>query len=156
MPSALRPLRLPVPHLQQADRGECLAICTAMVLSYRKVPINYRRLLKVLRIQPGFGAAFPNLQALKQIGITVIYQQGALADLYTFLEKDRPIIVPVKTRELPYWDEPTDHAVVVVGMDEHFIYLNDPAFVTVPMQVSHGDFDLAWLERDEYYAVLAP
>jgi ABC-type bacteriocin/lantibiotic exporter with double-glycine peptidase domain len=156
MTSPFYPIRLPVPHAQQSEQGECLAICTAMVLTYRHIRFNYRRLLKVLRIQPGVGTAFPNIQALKQEGITVLYQQGSISDLYTFLSKDRPVIVPVKTSELPYWEEQTDHAVVVVGMDSHSIYLNDPAFSTVPMQVSHGDFDLAWLERDEYYAVLAP
>jgi predicted double-glycine peptidase len=67
-----------------------------------------------------------------------------------------PVIVPLRTGELPHWSENIDHAVVVVGMDEHSVYLNDPAFATAPIQVPHGDFDLAWLEREEYYAVLAP
>ena len=30
--------------------------------------------------------------------------------------------------------------------------LNDPAFEEAPKVVSRGDFDLAWLERDEVYA----
>lgn len=127
-----------------------------MVLTYHHIRFNYRRLWKTLRIQSGVGTSFSNIQALKHEGITVLYQRGSIPDLYAFLGKHQPVIVPVKTRELPYWKEQTDHAVVVVGMDNQFIYLNDPAFSTIPMQVSHGDFDLAWLERDEYYAVLAP
>ena len=34
------------------------------------------------------------------------------------------------------------------------IYVHDPAVVTHPLRVGIGDFDLAWLERDEEYAVL--
>ena len=41
-------------------------------------------------------------------------------------------------------------------MNEEEIYINDPAFARAPIAITHGDFDLAWLERDEYYAVLAP
>jgi hypothetical protein len=39
-------------------------------------------------------------------------------------------------------------------MNDANVYLNDPAFVQAPMQVSIGDFDLAWLEHDEKYAVI--
>ncbi len=42
----------------------------------------------------------------------------------------------------------------MVGMDEENVYVDDPEFSQSPMQVSLGDFDLAWLERDEMYAVL--
>lgn len=88
---------LPVPHLQQQERGECLAACAAMLLAY---------------------VAF------------------------------------VKTGELPYWDEDCDHAVVVAGLDDEVVYLNDPAFPDAPVQVPRGDFDLAWLGRDEFFAAL--
>ena len=52
------------------------------------------------------------------------------------------------------WNESTLHAVVVVGMDDQHVYLNDPGFPEAPVKVSHGDFGLAWLERDEFYAAL--
>lgn len=41
-------------------------------------------------------------------------------------------------------------------MDAQSVYLNDPAFANAPIQVSQGDFQLAWLEHDEFYAVLSP
>ncbi len=133
-----------------------MAACAAMVLTYLRVTVHYQRLFKALHIQKGLGTPFPNIRALTQFGINITYQQGALIDLYTFLRNDRPIIVPVKTLELPHWTEDTDHAIVVVGIDEQSVYINDPAFASAPIPVSHGDFGLAWLERDEYYAVLAP
>jgi uncharacterized protein YvpB len=79
-----------------------------------------------------------------------------LSELHNHLINGHPGIAFIKTGELPYWDEDMDHAVVVVGLDEKYIYLNDPYFPDAPIQVLHGDFDLAWLERDEFYAVLIP
>lgn len=147
---------LPVRHLHQPEPGECLAACTAMVLTHLGVSVHYQRLFKVLHIQKGLGTPFPNIRELARIGINVTYRSGALVDLYTFLHNGSPIIVPVKTLELPHWEIDTDHAVVVVGMDQQWVYINDPAFARAPIPISHGDFDLAWLERDEYYAVLTP
>lgn len=70
------------------------------------------------------------------------------------LQSGQPCIAFVKTGELPYWKRNIDHAIVVVGIDDTHIYLNDPDLPTAPTRVSIGDFDLAWLERDEMYAVL--
>jgi len=40
-------------------------------------------------------------------------------------------------------------------MEDGYIFLNDPDISDAPIQVLMGDFDLAWLEQDERYAVLA-
>jgi ABC-type bacteriocin/lantibiotic exporter with double-glycine peptidase domain len=149
-----RPL-LPVAHIPQRQHGDCLVACAAMVLAYLGRPISYNRLLRTLGVQPGVGAPFSNLRFLERLKVTVIYEQGTLAQLQRFLTNGWPCIVPVKSRELPYWANiDIDHAVVVVGMEAMSIYLNDPAFVTAPLQVPLGDFDLAWFERGEHYAVL--
>ena len=39
-------------------------------------------------------------------------------------------------------------------MSKQHIYVNDPAFPSGPLTVDRGEFDLAWLEWDEKYAVL--
>ena len=151
----LPPVILPVPNIQQHDHGECLAACAAMVLTYLGLPTAYRRLLKLLQIQPQIGTPAPNIRHLEKLGLTVVYNtQGTLEELHNNLANNHPCIAFVKTIELPYWEEATDHAVVVVGMDNDYIYLNDPEFPDAPLQVSRGDFDLAWLGRDETYAVL--
>ncbi|MFN8493014.1 MAG: peptidase C39 family protein [Caldilineaceae bacterium] len=147
---------LPVAHVQQRGEGDCLVACVDMVLKYLNAPMNYQRLFKALRVNDEAGTPFPNIQRLERLGITVVFRRGSLLQLYKFLQNGWPVIVPVKTQELPHWEMDTDHAVVVVGMDNQFVYLNDPAFPDAPIRVSHGDFDLAWLERDEYYAVLSP
>jgi uncharacterized protein YvpB len=44
--------------------------------------------------------------------------------------------------------------VLVVGFDEHAVYINDPAFEQAPQRVPRADFELAWLEFDYRYAVI--
>jgi ABC-type bacteriocin/lantibiotic exporter with double-glycine peptidase domain len=136
-----------------------MAASAAMVLGYMRFAYSYKRLIRLLRIQ-WFGAPSFNIRHLTKLGLTVIYKQGTLAELHHHLTQNRPPIVfaptghDIKTRELPYWHLDTDHALVVVGIDDQYIYLNDPDFDTAPMQVSLGDFDLAWFEHEERYAVL--
>ena len=149
------PALLPVNHVQQRYQSDCLATCVDMVLRFFNTAIAYRRLLKVLKTDPTVGTPFSNIVNLRQLRLTVVYQQGDLAQLHTFVDNGWPVIVPVETRELPYWHEQSNHAVVVIGMDAQAIYINDPAFASAPLQVPRGDFDLAWLEHDESYAVLA-
>jgi hypothetical protein len=128
-----------------------------MVLTYLGRPLPYNRLLKVLGVQPDVGAPFSNLHALTRLSITVLYEQGKLAGLHRFLANGWPCIVPIKSSELPYWQNiDTNHAVVVVGMEAASVYLNDPAFATTPLQMPLGDFELAWFGRGEHYAVLTP
>jgi ABC-type bacteriocin/lantibiotic exporter with double-glycine peptidase domain len=145
---------LPVPHIQQQQESDCVAACAAMALDYLGVSVAYSRLLKLLRVKD-IGTAAPNIRELEKLGVVVIYKQGTLEELHDHLINDRPCIAFVKTVELPYWEGVArDHAVVVVGLDEQHVYLNDPAFPNAPMRVSLGDFDLAWLGRDEFYAAL--
>ena len=149
----MKKILLPVKNIRQRRDGECLAACAAMVLAYMQFPYAYKRLIKLLRIQ-WFGTPSFNIRNLTKLGLTVIYKQGTLPELYHHLTQNRPCITFVKTRELPYWNLAIDHAVLVVGMDGGHNYLNDPDFDMTPMKVSHGDFDLAWFERQELYAVL--
>lgn len=144
---------LPVPHRKQRRQADCLAACAAMVLEYWKRPVGYARLMALLGIQD-FGAPSSNIQRLADLGLSVCFSQGALADLEAHLARDEPCIVFLRTGELPYWTEDTGHAVVVVGLDSDSVYLNDPAFDRAPQRVSRGDFLLAWLEFDYDYAVI--
>ncbi|MDQ3250138.1 MAG: peptidase C39 family protein [Chloroflexota bacterium] len=142
-------------HIRQQSTGECLAACAAMVLNYLGHFVDYQRLIKLLRIQRTVGTPFFHIHELKKLGISVTHQQGTLQQLHTHLTRRSPCITGVQTSQLPYWNHiSTPHAVVVVGMDSQFVYVNDPEFATAPIQVDLGDFDLAWLEHDEFYALL--
>lgn len=152
----MTPFLLRVSHVPQHRTGECLAACAAMVLTYMGLPARYEPLLRLLRVKPGIGAASFNIRELEKLGVGIVYKQGTLEELHNQLAHDRPCIVFVKTSELPYWDTAADHAVVVVGLEDRYIYLNDPAFSYAPVEVPHGDFGLAWQGRDNFYAVLMP
>ena len=115
--------------------------------------IPYERVMRILQTSE-FGTVVSKIRALEQLGVLIIYKQGTLAELREHLLNNHPPIAFVATRELPYWNSNEKHAVVVVGIDDNYVYLNDPAFPTPAIPVSHGDFDLAWLEWDELYAVL--
>lgn len=154
--SDLSPVLLSVSHRSQRYRSDCLAACAEMVLAHLEVPIAYPRLIKTLRIDINVGAPFSNILRLENRRLLVIVEHGTVEMLYRLLSAGWPVIVAVDTAQLPYWDESTYHAVVVVGMDEQMIYINDPAFATAPIQITHEEFALAWFEHDDLYALLVP
>ncbi len=137
---------LPVPHRQQQSDGDCLAACAAMVLDYLNHPVEYDKLLQLLRIKP-FGAPAGNVRLLAQLNLSVTYRVTDLAGLESTLAQGNPVIVFVRTGELPYWDYSSDHALVVVGYDEANVYVNDPHFTNAPISVPRDDFELAWLDN---------
>ena len=147
-------LLLPVPHIRQRQRGECLAACAQMVLTYMGRSVAYGRLLRLLRIKSELGTLASNVRRLEALKVEVIFQPGDFDQLQDHLQQNQPCIAFIHTRELSYWTDDVDHAVVVVGLDEQHIYVNDPAFPSGPLTVDRGEFDLAWLEWDEKYAVL--
>ena len=71
--------------------------------------------------------------------------------------------MPVATELLPYWLLRTDlpeaermaeHAVVVVGIDDHNLYVNDPDFAVAPQVVKLDWFVEAWAYHNDAYAVI--
>jgi ABC-type bacteriocin/lantibiotic exporter with double-glycine peptidase domain len=144
---------LPIPHQPQQRDGDCLAACAAMVLAYLERPLDYNQLLQLLKFK-SYGAPASNIRLLAQLNFTVTYGVTNMVSLEDMLAQGSPVIVFVRTNELPYWAYATDHALVVVGYDEANLYINDPYFPEAPLLVPRGDFELAWLERDYYYALI--
>ena len=144
---------LPISHYQQRWPADCLAACAAILLDYWQQPTEYDTLLKILRIGSA-GAPFRNLQYLEALGVSVFIEQGSLATLRTLLAQELPPIVFVSTQELSYWTDAAQHAVVVAGIDDKQVYLNDPAFPDAPQTITIDEFMLAWLEMDEFYALV--
>ena len=77
-------IMLPVKHRQQQHPADCIAACAAMVLDYLNEPVEYDRLLHLLKIAPEFGAPAPNLRLLEELGLTVIHKEyGSLVQSQT-------------------------------------------------------------------------
>lgn len=124
-----------------------------MVLGYLRVRIPYSRLIRLLRVD-AIGTPFRNLRYLEASDISLHIAAGDMPTLRDNLQHGRPVIVAVDTAELPYWHEATDHAVVVVGVDDEHVYLLDPDTGGAPHAVTSAEFELAWLEKDYLYAII--
>jgi uncharacterized protein YvpB len=127
-----------------------------MVLDYFDHPIAYSRLISLLGAHD-FGTPAENIVRLEDldIGVKVSLPHTDVHGLHRHLDADRPVIAFVNTGDLPYWSEATDHAVVVVGMDDDVFYVNDPYFDQAPQHISRIHFELAWLRFDNLCAVIA-
>ncbi len=149
------PTWLPVPWHKQQQEADCLAACVSMVLAFWKRPLAYDKILRLLQTTI-YGTVARHVHHLSTIGVNVIYTEGELPELYAFIDQQIPVITLVKTGELPYWPHDTMHAVVVVGYNQQFIFVNDPSFEPAPLTIATGDFDLAWLEMGNRYVVIRP
>lgn len=145
---------LPVSHLKQQQQADCLVACTAMILRYLEIPFRYERLLKVLETER-HGTIFSKLHNLRSLHISLQVQEGNFQQIEEALATGLPVIVAVNTGELrSYWQSAVAHAVVIVGIDDEYVYVNDPALDDGPQHVTVAEFDLAWLEMDNLCCVI--
>lgn len=149
---------LEVPLLQQAKNG-CGAASAAMIFHYWADR------------QPGLALARPSTaEVQQQLGITetrgvplaelrryfdergfhAFTLRASEAELGKHMAKGRPVLVPL--RERPDSDM---HYVVVVGMDENKVWLNDPAKRKVT-SLSAGKFDRKWAAADRWMLLAVP
>ncbi len=146
---------LNVPHQKQTKAGWCLPACIAMMAAYWQQNLTQAEVARRLGVRGG-GAPASHVQSLTEHGFNVTYSTGSLSDLYACLAHNVPVIVFVRTSELPYWDVDTPHAVIVAGIEGEQAYLFDPAIDTTPVTVNMGDLMLAWLYFEYTYAVSRP
>ena len=143
-------------HRQQRRESDCLVACAEMVLDHLGIRISYQRLARILRAQPSF-TPFSNLRFLEVLGLSVTLAQGNPASFEPYIESGLPVLVSVKTMGWQHWgDEVTEHAVVVVGVDEQsdLIYIHDPFFPTAPIEMPLIVFEIGWEEKGRQYAVI--
>ena len=93
---------------------------------------------------------------LTHLGFDVAFVTTDIAGLAAYLTSGLPPIALLYTASLPYWSESCDHVAVVVGVDDSWVYLNDPYFDSASQQVSHSDFLGAWASNVCTAAVVRP
>ncbi len=125
-----------------------------MVLAYHGRDTDYDEIRAALRIKP-FGAPAANVRLLTAFDVRVVYSTTSLVGLRQMLDDGHPVIAFVKTGNLPHWTYDTDHALVVIGYEGATLFVNDPDRPDGPITVGADDFELAWLERDYYFAALS-
>ncbi|MBN1876595.1 MAG: peptidase C39 family protein [Anaerolineae bacterium] len=144
---------LPVPHYKQSADGQCLPACVRMVLAYLGHDLTESRIARLLRART-FGTPASNIRYVETLNVSVQYGPLPLFKLRTYLQNHTPCIVFVQAADLPYAYVPGFHALVVIGIDEEMVYLNDPAFEPNPHAVPLDYFMLAWSEFDYQAAVI--
>jgi hypothetical protein len=124
-----------------------------MTLAYLHEPVDITRITRLLDTQE-FGSVASRIHRLADWGYNVTYQSGSLARLRDLIAAATPPIAFVWTGDLPYWTVNTPHAIVIVGLDDETVWVNDPAVPAAPQSIPLGDFLLAWAEFDNRYATI--
>jgi uncharacterized protein YvpB len=103
------------------------------------------------------GVPHSRITRLRSSQVNIIHQTAqGLNDLGVYLNHDLPVIAFVQAKELPHWrGRWSQHAVVIVGIDQDNVYLLDPAAQSSVITVTHDDFLLAWDEMKFSYAVIS-
>ena len=127
---------LPISLVRQRRQADCLVACAKMALDYLLIPADYNWIRSTLGTTDS-GTPFSRLQRLQPRAVTMIQDEGNLSLLQTYLDSGLPIITDVRTWTLHHWrqrtdvderERDTDHAIVVVGLDQGYIYINDLIF----------------------------
>jgi ABC-type bacteriocin/lantibiotic exporter with double-glycine peptidase domain len=148
---------LAVPHRRQETNAGCLPACAQMILNYLGLDRSQTELAGLMGTHPQAGTPYSRITRLRSNKINIAYQRASgLDDLAKWLERQLPVIAFVQMRELPHWQGHwSQHAVVVLGLDQIAVHVLDPAASAQVIAVPVNDFVLAWEEMDWAYAVIA-
>jgi ABC-type bacteriocin/lantibiotic exporter with double-glycine peptidase domain len=146
---------LPVPHKAQQNESSCLPGCAQMVLSYLGKLITQDQLIRLLGTSYA-GTPFSRLRLLTRYGVSVkISTNGTFSELRASIDNRVPVIVAVHAAWLSETPVETQHALVVIGLDDHMIQALDPAIDAMPLRLTEVSFLSAWTEMDCLFAIIA-
>lgn len=138
-----------VPQTNPQGRNSCVPACLSMVLAYQGVTLSELELCNLLDTQLAGTEVWNVLLLENHIANCQVYLGSVSFDeLRASLAVNVPPIVFGVTRHLSYWHRDTIHAVVVVGITDDAVIVNDPAFSDAPRSVSRTEFLAAWSELD--------
>lgn len=142
---------LSVQPFQETLRASmCGPACLKMVLAYYGVERSEAELAKSAGTDSNLGT---NAQGIKRaaetLGFTVeVKNYSTFDDIQSWLDKTVPVIVNWFTRgrmDYPESEVPDGHLSVVVGLDEEFIYLQDPEIGKL-RRITREDFLRVWFD----------
>ncbi len=157
MPKPSLPMLSTIPYHKQLDDGYCLPACAQMVFAYWDIARSQKTIGEQLGMRLPLGVPASRIQRIASSSLAVIYATGYLDTLAENIKVDIPVIAFIQAGELPHWfGHRFQHAILVVGLDERFVYILDPAVDKQVIAVPEGDFMLAWGEMEYAYATIAP
>lgn len=126
-----------------------------MVLDYYGIEKSEGELAKLAGTDLDLGTSDEGIKrAAENLGFNVeIKNHSTYEDIRSWLNKQVPVIVNWFTRgrkDYPKSDVPDGHLSVVVGLDDKYIYLQDPEIGEL-RQIARDDFMKVWFDfRGEY------
>jgi len=145
---------LPVEHYIQESENGCLAACIQSILAHLQINQTQRQLNRILRLT-SLGVPFSQITRVERLGVTVTLAQGEEPAIREQIDSGNPVIVPVLTGQLDYWNkENTQHAITIVGYNDTSVFINDPVFDTSPQQAGWLELMLAGEVYDNAYAII--
>lgn len=144
-----------VPFQETLGGGYCGPASLKLVLDYHGINKTEEELSQMCNRDPDLGV---NDQAIKNVaqklGLNVeIENNASFEDIKIWLEKGVPVIVNWFTRgryDYPEDDVADGHYSVVVGLDEEYIYLQDPEIGRV-RKIEREDFLRVWFDFSTDY-----
>jgi len=142
-------------HLRQAKEYSCVPACVRMILGHYGEQRTEAELIALLGCTP-FGTTAEAVRCVVQLGYEVQVIYSTFEGLQNHVAAGWLVIVFLRTGALEYWAADVPHAVVVIGYNEEFVYLDDPYFESAPQKATIASFRRAWWRTKNRMAVIRP
>jgi len=142
---------LPVKPFQETlHQSMCGSASLKMVFDYYGIEKSEEEIAKLARTTEDLGTDDQGIKkAAESLWFTVeIKNESSFEDIQDYLSKKTPVIVNWFTRGRIDYDDsqvPDGHYSVVVGLDEEFIYLQDPEIGKL-RKIEKSDFMKVWFD----------
>ena len=120
-----------------------------MILAFYGKELAESDLRDILRTKWS-GTSPANAVYLSELGYFPTFLHSSFNELKRFLDQSTPVIVFLWTNCLSYWSASYMHSVVVIGMSEDIVVVNDPYFKDHPQQIPIAEFQRAWAAADNF------
>jgi uncharacterized protein len=142
-----------MPDTRQSTEYSCGAAALQAVVGYWGRDIGEEDMREMLNTNPESGT-YPDdiIRVAQEMGLNATYKENlTLADLETYLGEGVPVIVDcqawrsVSQANESWADDWGDgHWVVVIGMDDKFVYLEDPYILGSQGIMTRQEFGVRW------------
>jgi ABC-type bacteriocin/lantibiotic exporter with double-glycine peptidase domain len=149
-------IKLDVQPFQETLHADmCGPASLKIVLDYYGINKSEKELAELCKLVPGLGVDDKSIaEAAKALGFKVeIKNESSFEDIESWLQKGVPVIVDWFTRGRSDYDDsevPDGHYSVAIGLDENYIYLQDPE-TGGERKIDKEDFMKVWFDFSGYY-----